>query len=446
MVAYWPLTSFAEYSIMTKGKYPLSVAIAIVIANMVGTGVFTSLGYQVGSVPSVSAILFLWLIGGLVALCGALCYAEIASVLQRSGGEYHYLSHLIHPSIGFLSGWTSMMVGFAGAVSAVALAIGDYSSTLIPFSGNTTAVIAILLVTSIHLFGVRVGGKAQNIFTGFKLILILFFCVSPFIFKTEPSENHFTAGLNDIDLITSTGWAVSLVFVVYAYSGWNASSYIAGAMENPGQNLPKSLILGTVAVIVIYITLNSVFLGFTEFHEIEGKSDIGNILALKIFGASFQPFFSALFSIALLSTLSAMTIAGPRVAEAIGEDYPALKILMNKNRFGMPWLAILFQCGWSIFLVLTSSFTQIIKYVSVSLSWFTLLTVISLFILRNKKSSGSSGFKVPWYPMPPVIFISVTSWMIYYTYVSDLRVILYSIGTLLPGIALYWIVSNKKTA
>jgi len=429
---------------MTTTKYPLSVAVTLVIANMVGTGVFTSLGFQVGPVPSAFAIILLWLIGGLVALCGALCYAELATVLKRSGGEYHYLSQLYHPAIGFISGWTSLMVGFAGAISAVALAIGDYAGMFLGLPQKITAIGAILLVTFIHLFGVKIGGRAQNIFTGFKLLLIVFFCVVPFFLDVPSSSNQFDFSSRDVSLVFSSGWAVSLIFVVYAYSGWNASSYIAGNLENPVKNLPRSLVLGTAIVVVIYLALNSMFLFFTEFNELEGKSDIGNVLAVKIFGPEMGIVFSGLFSIALLSTLSAMTIAGPRVGEAMGEDYPRLSFLNVKNRYGMPWISVVFQAAWSIFLVVTSSFKEIVQYVSVSLSWFTLLAVMGIFILRSRNETPKDSFKVPVYPVPPVVFIVVTAWMIFYTSVSDPKVILYSLGTVAFGLLVYFGAQHKS--
>lgn len=428
---------------MTAGKYPVSVAIMLVIANMVGTGVFTSLGFQVGPVPSAPAILILWLVGGIVALCGALCYAEISVTLKRSGGEYHFLSALYHPAVGFISGWTSLLVGFAGAISAVALAIGEYSSGLFQVQPKLTAVISILAVTVIHLFGVKAGGRAQNIFTGFKLSLILFFCVVPFFLGQPASQTRFIPEWSDFSVILSPGWAVSLVFVVYAYSGWNASSYIAGSLENPSKNLPLSLITGTAAVLVIYLALNGMFLYFSEFSELDGKSDIGNVVAFKFFGEKAGTLFSGVFSFALLSTLSAMTIAGPRVGEAMGEDYKKLAFLKSENRFGMPWIAVVFQSAWSIVLVLTSSFKEIIQYVSVSLSWFTLFTVLGIFILRKKQLNQSGGFRVPFFPLPPLIFAAVTIWMIVYLTISNPNIIYYSLGTVLAGGVAYLIISRK---
>lgn len=424
-------------------SYPLRVAIALVIANMVGTGVFTSLGYQVGPIPSSSAILMLWFTGGVMSVCGALCYAEIATTLKRSGGEYIYLSEIYHPAVGFLGGWISMVVGFAGAVSAVALAIGEYAHEWLNVSVNLVAVCSIIVVTIVHLFGVKIGGMAQNLLTGFKLLLILFFCLAPLISGYEFSGNNFTIQGNDWSLVFSSGWAVSLVFVVYAYSGWNASAYIAGNLENPSRNLPRSLVTGTLLVMIIYLSLNGMFLAVVPFSELEGQNDIGNIAALRLFGKEAGEFFAGIFSFALLSTLSAMTIAGPRVGEAMGKDYTSLKFLSIKNRFQMPWIAIVFQACWAILLVLISSFKEVIQYISVSLSWFTLLTVLGIFVLR-RKYLNSDSFKVPWYPLPPILFIAVTVWMIVYVYLNDPKIILYSVATVIIGLLLYFLSERIK--
>jgi APA family basic amino acid/polyamine antiporter len=411
---------------------------------MVGTGVFTSLGYQVEPLPSGFAILMLWAVGGLIALTGALTYAEIATTLKRSGGEYLYLSTIIHPALGFVAGWMSMLVGFAGAISAVALAIGEYSFALIPFDSTITAVLAILIVTTIHWFGVRTGGMAQTILTTLKISLILFFCIAPFfVTHTSLSGISFWPQVSDVSLITSAGFAISLVYVIYAYTGWNAAAYIAGNLENPVKNLPRSLIVGTLLVIVIYLFLNGMFLYSASFAELEGQNDVGNVVAFKLFGSSAGALFAALFSIALLSTLSAMTIAGPRVFEAMGEDYPAMKSFARKNQYDMPYLAIVAQGGWAIFLVLVSSFKEIIQYISISLSIFSMLTVLSIFLLRQKYPTGERPFKVPLYPLPPIIFTVCTCWMIYYVTSDDPWIILYSLGTMVPGLLVYYFVRPK---
>ena len=425
-------------------KYTLTVGITLVIANMIGTGVFTSLGYQVGSIPSGFAILVLWAIGGVVALSGAFTYAEISTTLQKSGGEYHYLGKIFHPALGFISGWMSLLVGFAGAISAVALAIGEYSHTLLGVSNKLIAIFAIVLVSTVHWFGVKTGGAVQNFLTSMKLLLILFFCIAPFFVADEiKSGISFWPQAGDSDLILSASFAVSLVFVVYAYTGWNAAAYIAGNLENPSRNLPRSLIFGTLTVTIVYLALNAMFLYSASFSELSGKNDIGNVVAYKLFGDKIGLAFSSVFSIALLSTLSAMTIAGPRVLEAMGDDYPKLKTFATTNRFDMPYLAILTQAGWAIFLVLVSSFKEIIQYISVSLSIFSMATVLGIFILRRKHSGEKRVYSVPFYPLPPIIFAICTCWMIYYVTKNDPWIILYSMATMVPGLIIYFAISKK---
>jgi APA family basic amino acid/polyamine antiporter len=354
------------------------------------------------------------------------------------------LSKLFHPVLGFLSGWISLLVGFAGAISAVAIAIGEYSNDLLGLPVSWVAIFSIVIISVIHLFGVKAGGLAQNILTGLKLSLIVFFCLAPFFFGSDNSGISFLPQDGDWNLITSAGWAVSLVFVVYAYSGWNASAYIAGNIENPERNIPRSLITGTFTVTIIYLALNGMFLYVSTFAELDGQNDIGNVVASKLFGTTTGLVFSGLFSFALLSTLSAMTIAGPRVAEAMGEDYPILKALTKKNKYSMPHLAIIFQGTWSIVLVLLSDFKQIIQYISVSLSWFTLFTVIGVFVLRSRTKREDRQFNIPLYPIPPILFIACTLWMIYYVTANEPKIILYSVGTVAFGLILYFFAAKKN--
>lgn len=426
-----------------SGKYPLTVGIMLVIANMVGTGVFTSLGYQVGPVPSSAAILLMWAVGGVVSLCGALCYAELATSLRASGGEYLFLSRIFHPGIGFLSGWVSMLVGFAGAVSAVALAIGEYAEVMLAWPAQITALVAIALVTVIHLSGIRVGGLAQNMLTGFKLSLIVFFCAAP-LFVDAEIRNPLLLESSDWSVVFSSGWAVSLVFVIYAYSGWNASAYIAGNLENPGRNLPRSLVLGTLVVTGIYLLLNGMFLSVATHAELKNQNDVGNVVAVLLFGETTGRVFSLIFSVALLSTLSAMTIAGPRVGEAMGNDYRMLGFFSELNRYGMPWKAIVLQSGWAMLLVLVSSFKEIIQYISVSLSWFTLLSVVGIFVLRRRQPQMDGAFRIPLFPVPALVFIGVTSGMIVYVTIEDPWIILYSLLTIAAGFGVYLLADRKN--
>ncbi len=425
-------------------KYSLTVGITLVIANMIGTGVFTSLGYQVGPLPSGFVILVLWLLGGVVAWCGAVTYAEIATTLERSGGEYLYIGKMYHPLLGFVSGWISLFVGFGGAISAVAIAIGSYSSLLIPLPEKVVAIMSIVVISIIQFFGVRTSGRAQTILTTLKLMLILFFCIAPFFVPDARSGLSFLPQAGDGQLIFSPGFAVALVFVVYAYTGWNAAAYIAGNLENAPKNLPKALLLGTLVVIIIYLSLNALFLFTTPMLDLAGQNDVGNVVAERLFGREVGQVFSAIFSIALLSTLSAMTIAGSRVCEAMGDDYQKLNWLAKKNRYGMPYWSVIILAGWSTFLVTFSTFVEIVQYISISLSINSLMAVVGIFILR--KTHQVRPFTVPLYPLPPVVFSVVTCWMIGYMFVEDPKIIAMSVATQIPGAILYWTLTRNQSS
>jgi APA family basic amino acid/polyamine antiporter len=429
---------------MKADKYTLPVGIALVMANMIGTGVFTSLGYQVGPLPSAFTILLLWLLGGVVAICGAMTYAEISVTLQRSGGEYYYLSKTFHPLLGFLAGWTSALVGFAGAISAVALAIGEYASHWLGIPVKGIAVGAIFLVSGIHWFGVRIGGTAQTVLTSIKVGLIAFFCLAPLFLAGDLSGIDFLPRATDWQLVASSGFVTSLVYVVFAYTGWNAAAYVAGNMENPVRNVPRALLVGTMLVTIIYLALNAMFLYVATFDELQGKNDIGNVVAFKLFGPTIGTLFTSLFSMALLSTLSAMTIAGPRVTEAMGHDYPRLRFFSRPNRFNMPYVAILFQLAWSVMLVVVSSFQEIIQYISVSLSFFSMLTVVAIFRIRKKTPPAEQTFRIPLYPFPPILFIIVSVWMMAFVFVTSPVILAYVAATLLPGVLLYAWASRDK--
>ena len=453
-------------------KYTKWVALSMVMANMIGVGVFTSLGYQVlpfpDGIPNAAAILVIWLLGGIIALCGAFAYTEVATTFRKSGGEYLFLSKLYHPLLGFISGWVSLFVGFAGAIAASALVIGKYSAPILgidPEAGmvifgefvptfKLTSIVAIILLSAVHLRGVKAGGIVQNILTGVKIALIVVFCLAPFFISDfEPSNVDFSFSGETWDIIMSLPFAGSLVWVMYAYSGWNASAYIAGNVENPKKSLPFSLVLGTALVAIIYVLINAMFMYSVDFSEIAGREEIGNIVALELFGNDVGTAFSGVFSIAMISTMSAMVIAGPRVTEQIGKDYSVFRKLTTKTEGGTPVYAILLQALIAIILVLISSFQELIETIGFVLFLFSLLTVIGVFLIRRRRSRGvgtedfaeeNQVVKTWGFPITPVIFMLATLWMIYYFVEQDPTKLLYALGVIVPGALIYLLVENRK--
>ena len=446
-------------------KYSKTTALSMVIANMVGVGVFSSLGYQVvpaaeGGIPDGFSILVIWLLGGLIALSGAFCYAEVATTLKRSGGEYIYLSKLYHPSLGFASGWISLVVGFAGAIASAGLLIGKYSSPALginPDSGvqllgytltyqKMIGVLVILVISAVHLRGVKTGGAIQNVLTLFKIGLVLLFCVAPFFMESDSMQGAqvFSPSEQSGSTIFSFAFASALVWVMYAYSGWNSAAYIAENVEQPNRTIPFVLVTGTLIVTLIYIALNASFMYVSSFEELAFKEEIGNIVAHKLFGENFGRVFSGIFSFALLSTMSAMVIAGPRVTEQLGVDYKFFQRLAVKNSGGTPTYAILLQGFIAIVLVLVSSFQGLIQTLGITLSFFSLLTVIGVFIIRQRFPKDQIPVKTFAYPITPLIFIASTAWMIISFAIIEPSRIWYSLLAIVPGILLYFVVRDKK--
>lgn len=451
-------------NLLKTSKYSKSAALSMVVANMIGVGVFSSLGFQVmssddGGIPDGFAILLIWLFGGIIALCGAFVYAEVATTLKRSGGEYIYLSKLYHPSLGFTSGWVSLVVGFAGAIASAGLAIGKYSAPALGIdidngwdifgyvlSFQKIIAIAVILVLSlVHLRGVKTGGIVQNVLTIFKMALILVFCLAPFFVNPSNEEGAamFAPSDNSFSIIFSFSFASALVWVMYAYSGWNAAAYIAENLVKPNKTLPFVLILGTVIVTIVYVSLNAAFMYISSFEELAYNEDVGNIVALKLFGYEFGPIFSGVFSFALLSTMSAMIIAGPRVTEQVGKDFSLFRILSIKSKGGTPIYAILLQALIAIVLVLFSTFQELIQTLGIILSFFSLLTVFGVFIIRKRYSADEIPVKTWGYPITPIIFIIATSWMIISFVMIDPIKIWYSIFAIIPGLVLYFLIEKK---
>lgn len=445
---------------MTSKKYSRSVATNMVIANMIGTGIFTSIGFQVMNapygIPDPFAIMFIWFIGGIFALCGAAAYAEVATTFSESGGEYYFLSKIYHPVVGFASGWVSIIVGFSAAIAALALASGDYlmpiineimGSNLPSFTPKIIAISLVILITIVQLYGVFVGGVFQNIITTLKLLFIAFLIITPFLFLPDSQRSHvaFSPSSSSWDTIFSLPFAGSLVFVMFAYSGWNASSYIAGNIDNPKRNLPFSLLVGTLIVTFIYILLTGVFMYVCTFDEMRGNLAIGNIVVNKVFNSQIALVCSGLFAIALLSGINAMFIAGPRVSQKMGEDYRIFSFLKGQNKKGTPVNAVLLQTAISVSIILLFNFKMILQYIELTLSVFCLLTVIGVFIIRFRKLGNDSSLKTWGYPFTPLLFIGITIWMIVFFLREEPFRFVWSLVTILLAVIIYFLSHKSKS-
>jgi APA family basic amino acid/polyamine antiporter len=412
---------------------------------MVGTGIFTSLGFQVGDLPAGFAIMALWAIGGVCALCGALSYAELGAALPRSGGEYHFLREVYHPAVGFVAGWVSATVGFAAPVAIAAIPFGTYIAGVVPGLNSLFLSFAVICITTLALlWDLRVGSGFQNASTLLKVGLILVIIAAGFYVKgTQPVS--FLPVNTDRALIVSTPFAISLYWVMYAYSGWNASTYIVGEVRNPARAIPLSLGLGTLLVTVLYLGINAVFLRTTPVAEMVGKQEVGLIAGLHIFGNAGGKVMAVFIALGLISTVSAMMWIGPRVTVAMGEDLGALSWLARRNARGIPVRATLVQFAIAILLTLVATFQKVVNYVQFSLTLFSALTVLGVFVLRWRRPELPRPYRTWGYPITPAIFLAVSGWMLWHLLEdpSTREPSLWGLATALLGLILYYL-SPKK--
>ncbi len=440
------MPSSAAPSPAPRDLISLPTAISIIVGNMIGTGVFTSLGFQVVDLRSGFSLLLLWIVGGVFALCGALSYAELAAALPRSGGEFNFLSRTFHPALGFLAGWVSVTVGFAAPIALAAMAFGRYFARAVPGSSPLVLSLCVVaLVTLFHLRNLRLGSYFQNTFTVLKVVLILTFLVAPFLISS-PSVISFAPGHSDLTTVVSRPFWKSVLFVMYAYSGWNASTYIVSEVRNPRVNVPRSLILGTSLVLVLYVGLHWVFLSTTPIAEIEGQLEVGHIVATRIFGEAGARWMSGMLCIALVSSISAMTWAGPRVTQVIGEDFGFFRVLARTTRAGIPALAILVQSLIVGVLLVTATFEQVLVYVQFTLVASSGLTVLGVFQLRRKAPELPRPYRTWGYPVTPLLFLAISVVTMGYTLVNQPWESLAGLATVLLGLPVYFLSPRTPTA
>jgi len=429
---------------MSTHKIGFTTAVSIVIANMIGTGVFTSLGFQVMGIQSGFAILMLWIVGGILALCGALTYGEIGVAFPQSGGEYNYLSKLYHPVVGYTSGWVSVTVGFAAPIAAASMALAQYVSKLYPqVNPMILAITVILVITCVHSINLKAGGAFQRIFTVAKVVCVVMF-IGFGLFHSPDHVTDFSPGANAWKDVFSASFAGSLIYVTYAYSGWNAASYISGEIKNVKKNLPRALLIGTLVVMFVYTALNYIFLYSVPVDELKGVVEVGYLSANKIFGPDTGKFMSLVIALLLVSTISAMVLAGPRVMQSMGKDMRGLGFFSKVNKNEVPYVAVMAQSCISIVLVITSSFESLITYVGFTLNLFTFLTVLGIFILRYKHKNVERSYKTFLYPLTPLLFLLIILWILINIMISKPVESFYGLGTIVLGAVAYYLSQNKK--
>lgn len=412
-------------------KIGWKTATAIVISNMVGTGVFTSLGYQVPELRNTFTIILLWTIGGILALIGAFIYAELGAHFKQSGGDYIYLSRTYHPIMGYITSWVSLIVGFSGPIALAALAMAKY----LGFENERSSAILIIIIIAIfQCFSLKVSSRFQNIFAVLKVAFIVVLILIGISISPSPTNALLWDNSWTHEIIVPA-FASSLVFVTYAYTGWNSASYIVEEIEKPKINLPKALIIGTVFVTVSYVLVNFVFLKHASIEQMEGKEDIANIAFTNILGVRGVKWISYLIALQLVSTISGYLWVGSRVTQATAKENHLWSYLGKENKNRIPIWAVVAHTLISILIILSGKFEEIFIYTAFVLQLLSTAAVsTSLFIKKKDRVL----FKGNIFLLMPGIFLFFSFYILYFTFVNHPRESIIGLGIIGAGMTLYF--------
>lgn len=430
-------------------------AAALLVSNVIGVGIFTTPGMVAEMVPHPWAILGVWLAGGVLAFAGAVAYAELASLRPRSGGEYVYLREAFGPVAGFMTGWISFVAGFAGAIAAGAVALAEYLGHFIPAAADShpflsfsiyfgtlsisrrelVALIVIFVLSGVHICGLRTGRLVQNTLTGLLVIGLLVFIICGFSFGVGSTKNLEPFGSGS----GASNWLLALVPVMFTYSGWNAATYVAEELRDPLRNLPRSLLLGTVGVVGIYLLLNSLYLYALPSNQLAGIIRVGDVTGRALFGDRAAGVIAGLILLSLAGGLSAWIIAGPRVYYAMAQDGVFLQSAAWVHpRFHTPAVAILAQAIWSGVLVLSGTFEQLLLYTGFAVLLFSGAAVLALFVLRQTQRNRARTFKAWGYPIVPGLFVMASFAMVVNVFIKSPRSTGAGFLIMLAGLPVYF--------
>jgi len=442
-------------------KLGLFPATNIVVANMIGAGIFTTSGLLMAELHNPLLMVILWAVGGIIALCGALSYGELGAAMPGAGGEYLFLSRLYSPIYGFLSGWVSFIVGFSAPIAASALGFSEYFTRAVPGLGNwlqangfmgleitkkTLAVAVILIFTFIHYRGIKYGTRIQNALTILKILLIVVLLAGGFASGKGDFSNFHKGGSPGSGL---AGWktiGLSLMWIMFSYSGWNASTYLGAEIKNPRKNLPGSLIYGTFIVMALYVGINILYVYGIEPESMEGVISVGGLVMGNLFGKSAEVLFSILISFALFSSLSAFIIIGPRVYYSMAKDGLFFKMAGRiHKRFQVPSNSILLQALIAVILVLSGTFEQVLTYMGFALGIFPVLSVIGIWKLRKTQPDA---LRIKGFPIPQIIYITAGVMILVLSFMESPLESSIALLTVVVGVPAYFLFkrNSKKTS
>ena len=436
------------------GLFPVT---NIVIANIIGAGIFTTTGYLMGFLGNPLLMLALWIIGGIIALCGALAFGELGASFPEAGGEYVFISKLFNPMLGFLSGWLSLIVGFSAPIAASAIGFSNYFTWAFPklqqwlmlnevlssdMFNQLLAILIIVIFSFVHSRGIVLGARVQNTLTVLKILLVAGLIIAGFLVGEGSLQNLHKGNPVNFGF---DGWkaiGLSLIFIMFAYSGWNSATYIGSEIKTPRKVIPRSLLISTIIVTILYVLLNLFFVYAVPVGHMRNEPEIGGLAAGFAFGSTAETVISLLISFALFSSLSAFIILGPRVYYKMAQDGYFFKSIAQVHPLRkVPSNAILLQAAIAIILVLSGTFEQILTYMGFSLGIFPILAVAGVFKLRMQ---NKSRLKLPGYPFVHFVFIGSGVAMLVLAYLDRPVESSIAVLTALSGIPVYFWFKKKS--
>ena len=438
----------------------LKSATALVIANIIGAGIFTSTGFQAGALGHPGYIFLLWILGGLLAFCGALCYAELGAAMPRAGAEYVYLKETYGLPFGFMSAFVSLLAGFAAPIASALKSLVRYLTLFFPALAsepvlwgfiNVNDWIAVCLawiLVAIHLRGIRGGIRFNDWITLFKLVgIILIIAAAAVVGKGHISNLAYVSpAYGTMSLADKWGaFANSLIFVMFCYSGWNASAYVAGEIREPQKNLPRSLMLGTVIVVLLYLGLNAVYFYGANVNTLANRVEVGLIAANALFGSAGAVLVTFVLTISLVASASAMTIAGPRVYYALGRDFSPFRLFARtSSTTGAPAASLLLQGAITSVMILSGRVDQIQQYVGFTLTLFASIAISCVIVLRFRRPRMERPFRTWGYPVTPLLFLAVSAWTLIWNFRGRPVESILSLVTVLLGGAIFYATTSHK--
>jgi APA family basic amino acid/polyamine antiporter len=409
----------------------LRSAVALVVANMIGAGIFTTTGFQAADLRHPPLIFALWVMGGVLALLGALCYAELGAMMPEAGGEYVYLRETYGPAFGFMSAFVSLTAGFSAPIAAATESFVIYLGHFLPALSeeatvaaglglvDLTAVVVVWLLVAIHFRSVRAGTGFNDLITALKVGGILLILLAALAVGNGDVSNltAISPRFTELDRVaTLSAFGTSLIFVMFCYAGWNAAAYVAGEMDDPQRDLPKALVLGTSIVLALYLGLNAVYFYGASVDELAGQVEVGLVASRTLFGTWGVSLVTAVLCASILASASAMTMAGPRVYYALGRDFSLFAPLARTGPGGAPAVALLTQGAVASLMILSGRVDQIQQYAGFTISLFAALAVSCVIVLRVRRPKAERPFRAWGYPWSPLLFMAVSLWMMYWAF------------------------------